>query len=379
MTAKSTLPTQFAPAERASEADIKADVIHFENLALIRELLATVPDIFLVLNEERQIVFANRALLRFLGVGCVDDIAGQRPGDVVGCTHALATLGGCGTTEFCRTCGAVRAILSSLRGEEDIQECRINREDGSALDLRVHTRPLQVNERRYSLFAVNDISHEKRRRVLERIFFHDILNTAGGMVGIGDLLRHGSLDEVNEFKDMVYVLASSLVDEIKAQQTLSAAELGELTVTPTRIDSYALLCEMQDLYQNHEVALERFLEIADDAESTIFESDKALVRRVIGNMTKNALEACRPGEVVTLSCHTLRAGVEFSVHNPAVMPRNVQLQIFQRSFTTKGTGRGLGTYSMKLLAEQHLGGTVRFESEASKGTVFYACFPTAWG
>jgi len=39
----------------------------------------------------------------------------------------------------------------------------------------------EFEDRRYSAFSIMDISHEKRRRALERIFFHDILNIAGGM------------------------------------------------------------------------------------------------------------------------------------------------------------------------------------------------------
>ena len=44
-------------------------------------------------------------------------------------------------------------------------------------------------------------------------------------------------------------------------------------------------------------------------------------------------------------------GLTFSVHNAAVMPPEVQMQVFQRSFSTKSeAGRGIGTHSMKLLA-----------------------------
>ncbi|MGK0289243.1 MAG: sensor histidine kinase regulating citrate/malate metabolism, partial [bacterium] len=67
--------------------------------------------------------------------------------------------------------------------------------------------------------------------------------------------------------------------------------------------------------------------------------------------------------------------IEFSVHNPAVISKDIQLQIFQRSFSTKGENRGLGTYSVKLLSEQYLNGKVRFSSEAGKGTTFYVRYP----
>ena len=60
------------------------------------------------------------------------------------------------------------------------------------------------------------------------------------------------------------------------------------------------------------------------------------------------------------------------------MPKRVQLQIFQRSFSTKGNGRGLGTYSMKLFTEKYLQGRVSFESTEEEGTTFMAMMPIEW-
>jgi sensor histidine kinase regulating citrate/malate metabolism len=61
----------------------------------------------------------------------------------------------------------------------------------------------------------------------------------------------------------------------------------------------------------------------------------------------------------------------FAVHNPDVMPEAVQLQVFQRSFSTKEpSGRGIGTYSMKLFGERYLGGKVDFVSREPEGTTF---------
>jgi CheY-like chemotaxis protein len=58
------------------------------------------------------------------------------------------------------------------------------------------------------------------------------------------------------------------------------------------------------------------------------------------------------------------------------MPRDVQLQVFQRSFSTKGEpGRGLGTFSVKLLTGRYLRGSVHFTSSAEHGTVFTVTLP----
>jgi signal transduction histidine kinase len=105
-------------------------------------------------------------------------------------------------------------------------------------------------------------------------------------------------------------------------------------------------------------------------------TDRALLGRVIGNMLKNALEASRPGEAVTAGCERQVGQVRFWVHNSAVMPRSTQLQLFQRSFSTKGAGRGLGTYSIKLLGERYLGGRVVFSSVEGQGTTFTLVLPS---
>ncbi|MGO9255131.1 MAG: hypothetical protein ACLQU1_02335 [Bryobacteraceae bacterium] len=57
------------------------------------------------------------------------------------------------------------------------------------------------------------------------------------------------------------------------------------------------------------------------------------------------------------------------------MPAKVRLQVFQRSFSTKGMGRGLGTYSIKFLTERYLQGQVSFGSVEGEGTTFMACYP----
>src|SRR5690606_14947544 len=144
---------------------------------------------------------------------------------------------------------------------------------------------------------------------------------------------------------------------------------------PMRLNSLSLLYELAAAYANHEVAIGRSLVVAQGTPAVCFESDKALVRRVVGNMIKNALEASHPGQHVTVSCRQADDSVEFTVHNPNEMPRPVQLQVFKRSFSTKGSGRGLGTYSMRLLSEQFLHGSVGFASSADEGTTFFARYP----
>ncbi len=371
------LPTEFAPAERASQQDIHQQGQRFLNDTLVNELLNAVPDIFLILNENRQIVYANKAMLDFIQQA-PEHIFGMRPGEALDCTHANESDGGCGTTEFCRTCGAVQAILISLGGRKSVQECRILRRDGQALDLQVTATPLKLDGNIYSIFAVQDISHEKRRLMLERIFFHDLLNTAGGIIGYAQLLKGTDpthLDEMEFMADHIFENSMRLADEIKAQRTLLEAENDLLAVEPRPLYSTHFLYDLMTLYQRHTSAEGRTIQISPDAHAAELISDPNLLRRVLGNMVKNGLEASLPGETVTLNCTVHEDGVEFSVHNPGCIPRSVQLQIFQRSFSTKANDRGLGTYSMKLLSERYLKGKVSFTTSADEGTTFTARYP----
>ncbi len=368
-------PTEFAPAERAPAHEVWRQAQLFSDNLLLRSVLDAVPQIVLVVNEQRQMVFANQALYALSGLDPNNPPVGRRPGEILECAHADDRTGGCGTTEFCRTCGAVRVLLSALRGIEMVDECRIIQVEGSALDLRVKSTPLEIDGQQFAVFAIEDISHEKRRRALERIFFHDILNTASVLKGFGDILADATPAEIDLMKEHFVHYADRLVDEINAQRELAAAENDELVVRLEMVNAQALLHQLAEAYQHHPVAADRQIAIAPETQPITFMTDATLLGRVLGNMLKNALEACAPGETATLAC--VRGGnrVAFSVHNPAYMPREIQLQVFQRSFSTKGEGRGLGTYSMKLLSEQYLGGRVMFASSPDDGTTFVATFP----
>ncbi|HVO43573.1 MAG TPA: ATP-binding protein [Aggregatilineales bacterium] len=369
--------TQFAPAERASQAQIEADYRYFEALTMVRTMLDAVPDIVLVLNQQRQVVFANKAAVEKFDLTDWRLARGLRPGELLRCIHASEQEGGCGTTEFCRTCGAVTAILSSLGGRESVQECQVILADDNALELEVSATPLEVNGTTLSTFAVKDVSSEKRRRALERIFFHDILNTADSLSVCAEVLKMFP-DEQDKVVGILEHSTRHLIAEIKAQKNLQAAEDGELLPEPAPIDVQTLVHAVASEYIYQAQDSGRTVRENDSAGSVTMRSDGALIERVIGNMVKNALEASNSGEVVTVSYNTSPNSVTFAVHNPAFIPRRIQLQIFRRSFSTKGSGRGLGTHSMRLLTERYLYGRVWFESTPEAGTTFYASYPLAW-
>ena len=266
--------------------------------------------------------------------------------------------------------------LASQDGIEDAQECRLIRKGMSdALDLRVWASRLTVGQENFTMFTVTDISDEKRRVALERIFLHDIVNTASAILGCSELLEDGSAKDYQHFIKRIQLLSARLLEEVSAQRQLIAAESGVLSLNLSPVKSLDLLDEI--VIQQTSNTRGRLIRISPDSKDVSFTSDRVLVRRVIGNLLKNALEASSKEEVVTLGSDQTEHGVQFWVHNPQEMERDVQLQVFQRSFSTKGPGRGLGTYSVRLLTQRYLKGTVAFSSSREAGTTFRVTYPYA--
>ncbi len=378
------LATLFAPAERAEPAALDKQRRYFSDAWFFGELLNYVPDMVMILNAQRQVVYANRTVLGEVGAKSVDVLLGKRPGEVLRCRHSDQTEGGCGTTAACRYCGAVNAVLTSQAGRFAVEEWRliVERDAGeAALDLRVWASPMQAGGESFTFLAIGDISEEKRRLFLERIFLHDVMNTASALRGFSTLLGVEALDADTrgDFSRRVAALSNRIIDEIEAHRVLVAAEHGELAVAVKRLDSLRLLTEVFDAYNRPDILEERGLAVAAGSAAVGFESDPTLLRRVLGNMVKNALEASIPGERVTIGCRAEGGGVAFRVHNPTYMPEKVRLQVFNRSFSTKGSNRGLGTYSMKFLTERYLGGTIEFTSTEEEGTTFTAAYPLKYG
>ncbi len=358
------LDTFFAPAERVPREDILRSFAAIGRQSC-QHLADCLPHPVMVLNQCRQLVFGNQALGALLGSADLAPALGRRPGELFGCIYAEAGPGGCGTSDFCRECGAVQAILGGLAGRLETKECRMLRhgEHGlQALDLRVHSVPFAVDGEDYTVFSVLDVSHEKRRRILERIFFHDILNTAGGVCGLLGLLREDAPAAVSDELVGLHSSMETLLEEIYSHRDLLSAEHGELAPRFQEVRAGDVLRQAVARYLQHPMTRRRTI-AAEGYPEAVLESDPVLLGRILGNMLKNALEAVPPGSTVTVGGSAEADEVRIFVRNPGQMDPSAARQVFKRSFSTKGEGRGLGTYSMRLLAERYLGGRVGFTNQ----------------
>jgi signal transduction histidine kinase len=358
-------------ADRAQPDRILAQADMFAQIDLAPQILNSIDNGVVILNQQRQIVFINDKFPRYAGLSEKEMALGLRPGEAMGCYHAFESAGGCGTSEYCHACGSLVAILMAQKGRANTQECRVSRSEDDhfeALDLRITATPLAVNNEQLTVFSVTDIADEKRRRVLERIFFHDLRNTAAIINSASEMISM-KLDS-DPFGDMLARAALRLLDEIEAQEQLTMAENGLLDLNVCPISTTDFLADLVALYKTQAEMLNCDIRLHPIAETFVMMTDPAVLGRVIGNMIKNALEACNLGETVTVGCRREKSEARFWVQNPAFMPLRVQRQVFKRSFSTKGAKRGLGTYSMRLLSERYLRAEVSFVTDKAEGTVF---------
>ncbi|MFN8240128.1 MAG: ATP-binding protein [Bacteroidales bacterium] len=374
------LSTGYASPGRSDYSEIKEDLEIISGEKTLIDLMAAINGIAAIINENRQIVYANNEFIGALGFMTLEELLGRRPGEVVGCIHSFKGSGGCGTADACRVCGAVNAILESQRKDSKISnETRITTGvpgKFTSHDLKVTSSPVIIKQRKYYLFSVADISNEKRRQNLERIFFHDILNTAGNLSGLLNLLKEGlSYDESRKVIEMSEEATNELVEEIVHHRQILEAETGDLVVSIRKEPAGELLKAAVERMRLHNVAEEKTIILDDDSEDVFIETDRVLVNRILVNLLKNALEASGKDDVVFASVNIGKGFLLYSVRNNSVMTDDVKMQIFQRSFSTKGIGRGLGTYSIRMLTESYLKGRVYFTSEPGTGTVFKVELP----
>lgn len=353
-------------------------VPHFEELST--HLADLDPNPLVVLGQDRRILYANPAACALEPNGG-ERIEGRLLGEILRCIHSQEPQG-CGDTPACLYCGANLAIRVGLGGAPQTSECRVTASTSSgenSLEFSIQSRPVEWNGEQAVFCALNDISHEKRRRVLERTFFHDILNTAGAVQSLSEvlLMERKDLDseELAELLKMMRDSCSVMLDEIRSQQMLLAAESGQLAPYWKQVSIADSMAEAAMVASHWPSAASKSIVPLYPAGKTMFRTDPILLGRVLMNLLKNALEASSAGAEVRLAGRLADDHVEFSVWNSGVMPEEACLQIFQRSFSTKGSGRGVGTYSVRLFAEGYLGGKVSFTSNKSDGTTFTVSLP----
>ncbi len=103
-------------------------------------------------------------------------------------------------------------------------------------------------------------------------------------------------------------------------------------------------------------------------------TDPTFIRRTLTNLVNNAIQAMPKGGKLTITASQKENQTTITVEDTGKgIPEEIKPKLFTPLFTTKSKGQGFGLAVTKRLIEA-LGGTISFESEAGKGTIFFIKF-----
>jgi len=371
-----------------SDTTQNENIIESDVFPIISESIQTILDAFpqptALLNLKEKVLTVNINFLKLFSYTSSEYLIGKRPEDIFHCIYANDKNNHSQTADQCRKCGENLEVKESkVSCNRFTERCHLTFVDETGHfddfhNMKVNKSPFTIDGKQFYLFSITDISNDVRRRLVERIFFHDVLNTAGNILGILDVLNLvGNDDERSgSLYESLKNTSQDLINEIKYQRDLSAAENNELIPVLYPTSSFGILYSSRDEIINSDVAFNRKILIASSSVDEEILTDGVLLRRVLINMIKNALEAAKPGEKIILGCEPLNGeNFRFWVHNDTVIPQEIQSQIFYKSTSTKGIGRGLGIISMRLVGEKYLKGKVSFTSSEEEGTLFMIDLP----
>jgi nitrogen-specific signal transduction histidine kinase len=368
------------PALRTSGEEILNDHDLIASQKLFTEIFGSIAGISAVINKNLQIVYANGPFLDFLGLNSLELVLGKRTGEVISCINSEVGSSGCGTSDACNYCGAVNAIFQSHEtNQKTVKETSISSVVNGELkswDLKITSAPIILGDQEFYILSLQDISYQKRLAALERIFFHDLLNITSGLNGLLTIIKDGiDPDETHDLIIKSESVSRDIIEEIMMYRQLRSAEEGDIQIKTERVNSVEFIGSVIALISSHEVGYNKLVLIAENSYDTEFMTDRILLQRIIINLIKNALEATAYEGIVLAGTEDRGEEIRFWVRNEGVIPHHIQMQIYKRSFSTKGKGRGLGTYSVRLLAENYLKGRTGFISNEKEGTNFFVDLP----
>jgi two-component system, sensor histidine kinase and response regulator len=229
---------------------------------------------------------------------------------------------------------------------------------------------------------------EKLRDDLMKMIVHDLKAPLTSVLATTEMLLDG------DFGPITPEQRSALGDsEAKAEDLLTLIEdllevrrieEAALTLNLEPIAPGALLTEVVHEWQ-HRFQQEKAVasvEAADDA--PVFHADRALIKRVIGNLIQNALTHSANAVTIKLSVRREGDGVLFSIaDNGPGIPEEYQEIIFRKFEQVKTPhmprvrSSGLGLAFCKLVVESHGGRIwVRSDGGEGQGSTFHVQMPT---
>lgn len=222
---------------------------------------------------------------------------------------------------------------------------------------------------------------EAMRLDVERLARHDLKSPISGLIGAAQALKEmdnltGRQRVLLEKMEQTSRQALSMVD---LSLTLLKIEENTYEIRPEALDVAALVDASVSDVNNIMRAKMVSAQILFDEQSaaTALLGEQILTRSMLGNLLKNAVEACPDGESIGIRISRNNGNCGIAIENPGEVPETIRDRFFDKYATHgKRSGMGLGTYSARLLAEVQ-NGTVALDTSVKGKTTVTITMPVA--
>jgi PAS domain S-box-containing protein len=382
--AAAAIVTASVARRRSHEARIFAGRLG-QSEALNRAIVELAGDVIMTLREDGTIAAVNRAGSACFGHQSAEELIGK---------------------PLQRIIPEVGPNLTETPGEPLLLTAR--RSDGTTFPAALSLAPLAHEELRRFILVLRDNSADERIKATMRAardnalaaaeaksdflasMSHELRTPLTAIVGFSELLREDALEAGDDEKveDLTRILKASdtligLIDDILDLSKIEAGRL-DLSLAPLRVRD--LVDELRDTAEL--LASKRSNKLICTLEEPLGEvvADRRRVHQVLLNLLSNAAKYTHDG-LITFTTRRLRrdgrSWIVYSVQDTGVgISREALSRLFKpfergdRSTRKHFKGTGLGLAISQRLVE-HMGGTIRAESELDVGSTFTVEMPTS--
>ena len=235
--------------------------------------------------------------------------------------------------------------------------------------------------------VLRDLTESERAEKTRRDFIanvsHELRTPLTSIQGYTETLLDG--DENHHSRDFLEIIRKNAVRMSRLTEdllTLARVESGEQRFDLQQVAPAELLREAAQSFRERALTADIELSIEDSAKGSV-SADREAIHQVFANLMDNAVKYGAPGGRIVLGARSRNGGVEFYVRDfgPGIPSEHLP-RLFERFYrvdkarSRESGGTGLGLAIAKHIVLAH-GGTIRAESELSRGSTFLFTLPMA--
>lgn len=315
----------------------------------------------LLLRGDRQLDFANPRALELFGAGSLEELRSRWPAVRPLLEPALGAVGNGPAADRALEIEGAGGGVPKLRlecyrlGGDDCDEYLMLLSDPEALDA-VETDMRLANQLQSLSRVYRTVAHELRAPLGAMMIHLDLLRESFAADQGKESQRRSVAVVRAELERLNRTLSETLTQSLSAGDARDRFDLREaLSETATLLSPQA---------RRQKVELRTRLPEA----SVVFVGYKDRLKQSLLNIAVNALEAMPAGGRLTLELEVEGSRATIRIHDTGSgIPPEMLARIYDRDFTTKGEGSGIGLHVAQALVQLH-GGEIEVQSEPGHGT-----------